>query len=185
VRCSWCERSLDRYVEATLAPRAMADVAKHLAGCPNCTALLVELRVVDALLETTKPLELPINFTFAVMADVRTLAQPRVARFAWWAVTVTYLALAWLVGLGVALDTNDVSRAALAQTFAPIAANWHAVLNAVGGTSHALGSGAPIATGAGIVVLFADALALGAVFYFYRTLRPRLAAQLARVTETS
>lgn len=183
MRCSWSERLLDRYVECSLPPRTMHEVAGHIATCVGCSALLTELRVVDALLETIKPPELPINFTFAVMADVRTAPQPHVARFAWWAVGLIYLTLAWIAGLGIALEADGATRAALARAFAPLVADWNTIGNALGGTSHALGSGGPLVTGAGFAILIADLVALSAVLYFYRHVRPRLAAQLARVTE--
>jgi hypothetical protein len=185
MRCSWSERLLDRYVECTLNPRTMHEVATHVASCANCAALLTELRVVDALLETTKSPELPINFTFAVMADVRIAVAPRVRRFAWWVVAVAYLALAWVVGLVIALDSDGATRARLAQAFVPLTTDWNALLSAFVGTSRALGGGNPLVTGVGFAILVSDILALTAILYFYRNLRPRLAAHLARVTETA
>ncbi|MGA7570105.1 MAG: zf-HC2 domain-containing protein, partial [Candidatus Aquilonibacter sp.] len=71
MRCSSCEPLLDRYIEGTLTPREMTRVTAHLHACPHCESLLTELRVVDALLATTAPMELAPNFTFAVMAEAR------------------------------------------------------------------------------------------------------------------
>ena len=77
MRCSSCEPLLDRYVEGTLTPREMARVTAHLRSVRTAKRCLTELRVVDALLATTAPVELAPNFTFAVMAEARTAPDPR------------------------------------------------------------------------------------------------------------
>ncbi len=77
MHCSSCEPVLDRYLEGTLAPARMAQVAAHLKTCEPCTALLSEVKVVDALLFTTAVPELPQNFTFAVMAELQSMPAPR------------------------------------------------------------------------------------------------------------
>ena len=98
---------------------------------------------------------------------------------------MAYLALAWVVGLVIALDSDGATRARLAQAFVPLTTDWNALLSAFVGTSRALGGGNPLVTGVGFAILVSDILALTAILYFYRNLRPRLAAHLARVTETA
>ena len=53
VHCSSCEPLLDRYFEGTLSPRRMRRSAST-AKCTHCEALLDEVNVIDALLETTQ-----------------------------------------------------------------------------------------------------------------------------------
>ena len=101
MRCSSCELDLDRYLEGSLSSARMALVASHLAACASCQIVLEELRVVDALLATTRPAELPPNFTFAVLAEARDLKAPR--QRAWRRpvlLGVTYLIAAWTLVLG-------------------------------------------------------------------------------------
>ena len=77
MRCSSCEPLFDRFLEGTLTPREQSEVAAHVRSCTGCALLLEELKVVDALLFTTQAAELPINFTFAVMAETRTMPPPK------------------------------------------------------------------------------------------------------------
>jgi len=183
VRCSSCERLLAAYADATLTPRASAQVAGHVAGCATCTSLLEELRVVDALLTTAKPAELPINFTFAVMADVRELPLPAAQRFAWWAATTAYLALAWAVAMALLLGASAGARAATVSLLATLWSQTASAGAALTAASHALGTTTPVAMAVATLVLFADALAFAAIFYFYRNVRPRLAAVVVRSRE--
>lgn len=100
MNCSSFESLLDEYVDGALAPRDRALVAAHIPGCANCSSLLEELRVIDALLLGPRKLEPAPNFTFKVMADVRTTPRPHVHRIAGLAVIGTYLAFAWIaIGL--------------------------------------------------------------------------------------
>jgi hypothetical protein len=78
MRCSSFEPLLDEYVDGVLAPREHALVAAHVAGCASRAGLLEELRVIDALLLTPRALEPAPNFTFKVMAEVRSLPAPAV-----------------------------------------------------------------------------------------------------------
>ena len=80
MRCSSCEPLLDRYLEGTLTPRGMIDTAAHIKSCGACARLVDEVKVVDALLFTTDVPELPANFTFAVMAEARSLPAPKPLR---------------------------------------------------------------------------------------------------------
>jgi anti-sigma factor RsiW len=100
VNCSSFESLLDEYVDGALAPRDRALVAAHVPGCANCSSLLEELRVIDALLLGPRKLEPAPNFTFKVMADVRTTLRPHRHRIHGLALIGTYLAFAWIaIGL--------------------------------------------------------------------------------------
>jgi anti-sigma factor RsiW len=96
MRCSSSRLLLDEYVDGALPSRKSALVAEHVAGCSECAALLEEVRVIDALLITPRKLEPAPNFTFKVMAEIRTLPRPRTHSGAH-ALTVVsaYLAFAW------------------------------------------------------------------------------------------
>jgi anti-sigma factor RsiW len=96
VNCSSFESLLDEYVDGALAPRDRALVAAHVPGCANCSSLLEELRVIDALLLGPRTLEPAPNFTFKVMADVRTTPRPHRHRIHGLALIGTYLAFAWI-----------------------------------------------------------------------------------------
>src|ERR1700752_4100334 len=97
MHCSSCEPLLDRYLEGTLTPRQMARVREHVNRCAHCASLLTELRVVDALLATTRPVELAPNFTFAVMAETRATPMHAAPRFPLWGALSAYIVAAWLL----------------------------------------------------------------------------------------
>jgi anti-sigma factor RsiW len=100
MHCSSSERRLDAYVDGSLAARERARVAAHLATCARCSAILEEFRAIDALLLSPRTLELVPNFTFKVMAEVRSLPQPHRSHVPSFRILATYLAFAWLaIGL--------------------------------------------------------------------------------------
>lgn len=177
MRCSSFDVLLDRYVEATLPPAQMKAVSEHLRLCASCTALLTELRVVDALLATTKSVELAPNFTFAVMAEVRSAPAHAKRTTPLWGVVSIYVGAAWLVlatwffagarAPWIAAAGASV-RAVLVNTFAAIA-----------GTVHGIGPAGPMVVAIVCAVLIVDAMLAAAVLTFYRTLHPRLAAHLS------
>ncbi|HET9031008.1 MAG TPA: hypothetical protein VFN49_12615 [Candidatus Aquilonibacter sp.] len=179
MRCSSCEVLLDRFVEATLPARKMAAVSSHVKTCATCAELVNELRVVDALMATTKPVELPANFTFALMAEVRTTPVTIQRRLSVWAFLTFYLVAAWIVLSGA--FTLFGARASSLQQFAQAAGSAAAeVLSVLTGIAHGFGSSAPVIVGVVSLVLFVDVLLAGALIFFYRSVRPRLADAIAR-----
>jgi anti-sigma factor RsiW len=179
VRCSSCEILLDRYVEATLPARQMAAVSAHLKTCEACAELVNELRVIDALMATTKSVDLPANFTFAVMAEVRTTPVAVERRLSMWSLLVFYLVAAWIALSGGFALLGP--RAGFVQH--AFAAMWSGALDvfaAVTGIAHGVGPAAPVVVGIVCFVLFVDVLLAGALIFFHRSVRPRLAAVLAR-----
>ena len=112
--CSSSDSALDEFLDGTLSPVRHARVSAHVAACEQCTELLVELRVVDALLLGPRQLEPAPNFSFKVMADVRTMPAPHVPRSRTIAIITTYIVFAW-AAIGTFLAFGGASaRAALA-----------------------------------------------------------------------
>jgi anti-sigma factor RsiW len=179
VRCSSCEPVLDRYVEGTLTPREMASVTAHLRLCRHCESLLHELRVVDALLATTKPVELAPNFTFAVMAEARAMRLRPRRSLSIWAVLSFYVVGAWIAlsgvyaALGGALPYFDTWRTAVesgaGQAFAALSATAHGIVPAT-----------PLLVGGVVGVLLFDALLAVCAFFLYRAARARLVSHMQR-----
>ena len=105
--CSSSEAHFEAYLDNTLTPAQRARLLGHLAGCGGCKGILDELRVVDALLVSPRHLELPPNFTFATMAEVRSLPRPHVSHAPVFAYLVSFLVAAWLlIGAGFLLASS-------------------------------------------------------------------------------
>lgn len=182
MRCSSCEDRLERYLEGTLTARQKIDVAAHLRSCAHCTRVLEELKVVDALLLTSAAAPvLPDNFTFAVMAEARSLPAPKPYVHRAWSFVALYLTAAWVAALaGFSFAGISVGR-----VFGAIGSFFAQAWNAAGVGSSALGhSGSALAT-FGMTVLLLD-LAIAAAFaVLYIFVRPRLAAHIASTMENS
>jgi anti-sigma factor RsiW len=179
VRCSSCEPLLDRYVEGTLTPREMAQVSAHLRTCSHCESLLTELRVIDALLATTAPVELAPNFTFAVMAETRTTPIRAHHPLSLRAVLTFYVVGAWIAlsALYIGLGGRVPYLAAAWGTLTHAATQNLGVLSAA---TRGLSPASPLVLGGAIGVLFLDALLLGGALLLYRAARMRLAARAGR-----
>lgn len=112
--CSSSDSALDEFLDGTLSPVRHARVCAHVAACVECTELLDELRVIDALLLGPRKLEPAPNFSFKVMADVRTMPAPHVPRSRTLATIGTYIVFGW-AAIGMFLTFGGGSaRAALA-----------------------------------------------------------------------
>jgi anti-sigma factor RsiW len=178
MRCSSCEPLLDQYLERALSARAMLRVAKHVHACKACHALLRELRSVDGLLLGAKQPELPPNFTFAVMAEVRGMPAVRRRRVPAWAVLTSYLVCAWVaVAALVAVRGGRWPEIASALGSVQHLAAWRGLENAF----HAIAPATPLVAAGVTGVLVLDAALFIALFMFYRSVRPRLAEHLATV----
>ncbi len=176
MRCSSCEPLLSEYVDGTLSARRMADVAKHVHSCTSCTALKDELNVVDGLLATAPLIELPVNFTFAVMADARSMPAPQQTRLTITKAIIGYLLAVWVVVGTYLLLRGSSAFSAVGDALSPLAGAWHVFATVVADTGRAI---APNAALLGVVIgviLTIDLLALVGLVYFYRTVRPRLLA---------
>lgn len=178
MRCSSCEILLDRYVEATLSAKQMLAVSKHVQSCTSCASLVTELRVVDALLSTTKTVELAPNFTFALMAEVRTMPAPSMRKLSMWAVLSFYTVGAWIAVI-TAMLTFAPHLGVLSSFALRARSSIGEAIDAIGGTAHAFGPSAPFVAAFVVTVLAVDVALAAALILFYRNVRPRLAAQLA------
>ncbi|MEO6835005.1 MAG: zf-HC2 domain-containing protein [Candidatus Tumulicola sp.] len=175
MRCSSCEALLDQYVEAALPPARANAVAAHLRGCAACEDVHQRLRIVDALLTTARLPGLRANFTFDVMAGIRTMPAPAAPRRPLLPLAAFYLVAAWIF-VGAALSFVWPVAPAGGRAFAHLAAG---TLQAVGASAHALWPVAPIALSVVVSVLSIDVLLFAVLVVFYRTVRPRLTAYLA------
>ncbi len=185
MRCSSCEALLDRYVEGALKPRQMADVTAHVRGCSNCRALIEELKVVDALLVTTRTPELAENFTFAVMADVQALPAPRAREHPFWSFLALYSAAAWVATIAGMALTGTTPNAVLTLVAMGLSRAGVVSGSFAANVSHGLSHTFPSLAAFGIGVLLVDIAIAGAFALLYFVVRPRLAAQLAPSREAA
>jgi anti-sigma factor RsiW len=182
VRCSSCELLLDRYLEGTLTPRQMIDVAAHVRDCANCRELLEEVKVVDGLLFTTGVPELPENFTFAVMAEVNSLPAPHARAHPVWSFLVLYSAAAWVATV-VAMAITRTSPAVVFEFIGRALTNAGA---ASGGFAASVSSALTHSTALaafGFGALLIDAVLAAAFAVLYFVVRPRLVARFASAPE--
>ncbi|MBV8345514.1 MAG: hypothetical protein JO190_11090 [Candidatus Eremiobacteraeota bacterium] len=175
MRCSSCEPLLDAYLEASLTPRRGRDVGRHLRACGNCAALLHELRVIDALLETARPPgSVAPDFTASVVTAARIRAPRARRRAPLGLVLLAYLAIAWTL---VVVGVRSKLLAGLGPT---LALSEHHVFAALGAGVRALAPATPLAAAVMTGVLLLDILLLCAVAYGYRRMRPLMALYLTR-----
>lgn len=175
MRCSSCEPLLDSYLETSLRPFEIRAVIAHLEGCNDCTALLDELRVVDALLATTRPPGVAADFTAAVVSATRATPTHCAPRMPLGIALLLYLGAAWALAFVVALRSNDAAAllgSALAEATRDLAA--------LGAAVRALAPGTPLAAAAVTAVLSIDVLLIAALYYGYRRVRPMLSLYFSR-----
>ncbi|HET7815525.1 MAG TPA: zf-HC2 domain-containing protein [Candidatus Baltobacteraceae bacterium] len=175
MHCSSCEPLLDRYLEGTLPPRTLAAIAEHIGKCEHCSALLDEVKVVDALLFTTTVPELPQNFTFAVMAEVRDMPPVHAPSHALWSFLAIYSAAAWVAAVLAMALTGTRPGSVLAFAGHLVTGLSARVAQGFSLAPHA----APSLAAFGVVVLMLDAVLAGGIAVVYFGLRPRLAAVMA------
>jgi len=177
VSCSSSEALFEAYLDDTLLPAQRARLLRHLNGCGRCKGVLDELRVVDALLAGPRQVELPPNFTFATMAEVRSLPRPHVTHAPLLAYLVSYLVAAWLlVGAGFLLAASAMR--AFGETALDASAQLVHTFGAIGSAGARVAGdfgSLPAFLGAAIVldVVLALALVVG-----FAVVRPRLAERL-------
>jgi anti-sigma factor RsiW len=174
MHCSSFRPSFDEYVEGTLPSRQRIRIAAHLAACAECTSLLDELRVIDALLLTPRKLDPAPNFTFVVMADVRSMPKPHVSHIPPLRVLAAYLAFAW-IAIGLFFTFGDgAAHAAWGYLFASFAHSGDVFTALARATGHLLGPNTFRVTAAMSALLVMDlvlALGVGAAVYLRRAAR--------------
>jgi len=185
VRCSSCELLLDRYAEGTLTPRQMADVNAHVRSCENCRALLDELKVVDGLLFTTHVPDLPENFTFAVMAEMKALPAPRARQHPVWSFLALYSAATWVAVVLAMAITRTSPNVVFTLVASALSRAGAATTAFTAGTSQSLGYTAPALAAFGTGVLLVDIAIAASFATVYYVVRPRLVEQLATSSEAS
>lgn len=180
MHCSSCEPLLDRYLEGTLPPRMLAAISAHIAKCEECTALLNEVKVVDALLFTTTVPDLPENFTFAVMAEVREMPPVHAPAHQVWSFLAIYSAAAWVAAVLAMALTGTRPQAVLAFLAHAAGAVSATVAHFFNIAPHAT----PTLAAFGVIVLMLDAALAAGIAVVYFGLRPRLAAAIATSRES-
>ena len=175
--CSSSEYLFEAYLDGTLLPAQRARLLAHLSGCGACKGVLEELRVVDALIASPRHVDLPENFTFATMAEVRSLPRPHGAPVPVYAYLISYLVAAWLlIGAGFLLAPTAMrafgeialdASASLARTFGVVGHAGARIAGDLGGLGMVFGTA---------VVL--DLAVVLALVIGFTVVRPRLAEHL-------
>jgi anti-sigma factor RsiW len=167
---------LDEFVDGTLSNSAHARVEAHVATCADCASLLEELRVVDALLVSPRILEPAPNFTFAVMADVRTMHAPHPHHRISFAALGAYIVFAWIAIGGFFFFGGHTARLALASLGGVGSASLHGSAILVRAVGHVFGARTLDITAAMGALLGFDLLAAAAVFVAFGYVRSRRAS---------
>jgi len=185
MRCSSCKPLIDRYADGSLSTTQLLRLSHHLEDCAQCGTLLHELRSVDGLLRTMTPAEPSTNFSFAVMAEVRTMPAPRAAASNIGALIAGYTVVSWaIIALWMRVSGISVHTAMNAALASLSRANE--TLHAVGsGALSSFGSSTPVLTAYVAGVLALDLVVAAGIIFIYFYLRPRLAAHLASAREAS
>jgi anti-sigma factor RsiW len=178
MRCSSSnlQSLLDEFVDGTLADADHVRVDAHVATCADCASLLEELRVVDALLVSPRVLEPAPNFTFAVMADVRTMRAPHPHHRISFAALGTYIVFAWLAIGGFLVFGGHTARAALASLGAAVGASLHGSAILARAVGHVFGTHTLDITAAMGALLGFDLVAAAAVYVVFGYARARRAS---------
>lgn len=163
----------------------MVAVRDHLHHCAGCRDLLDELKVVDALLFTAKPVALPENFTFAVMAETRSMPAPRAHQSRVWSFLALYLAAAWMAAAASLTITGTSPAAAFAALGTAMARAGTRADRVAAALSGSIGHTVPSLAALGIGVFGLDILLAAAAALLYIFIRPRVAARLATIREAS
>lgn len=177
--CSHFEHLFDGYLEGTLSAVVRVRTERHLAECAPCREFLAELRLIDGMLVTTTQIDPAANFTFAVMAEVRSLPVPRPPRSRVPLFLLVYVALAW-AALGAWMATGHGSAQIASATFASLR---HVLSVGMAGLITASHVAAHQPTGiiwlVGVLLVLDITIACAALT-FYVAVRPRLVAHLSR-----
>jgi anti-sigma factor RsiW len=184
MHCSHCEGQLDAFVDDVLPAAERTKVSAHVEDCPRCRELLDELRCIDALLMSPRQLDPAANFTFKVMAEVRSAPAPHRARLHELRVVLAYLAFAWtIIGAWVLLGGASARDALQAgeSTLAGYGGGFSALASA---TTQLFGSATSGVTALMGIVVVVDVVAAVALIAGYAARGPRLAKGLARISET-
>lgn len=182
MRCSHCEVLLGDYLDGSLSTLVWTRVERHLNECASCAAFLRELRAIDGLLITAPRVEPAANFTFAVMAEVRSVPAPAAPRSRALTFVAIYVLGSWLAAAAWIAGGRPSAHAAQALLIA-LAHSLHAAVASLSAASHALGRYPEAIFFVFGALAALDAVAAILVVLVYTSIRPRLVAQLSRSSE--
>jgi len=178
MNCSSAERLFDPFLAGELSGKATGKVVGHIDRCTGCRTMIEELRSVDALLNAPRRIELAPNFTFATMAEVRSVAAPRAYRTPLRAYLVSYLVAAWLIAAAGLLFVPQTMYA-LAGTTLDVARD---IADAFGGVAAVIarlfGRGGTILSAVLGALLLLDVMVVVGLGAALRYVRPRLVDRL-------
>ncbi len=175
--CSSSEDLFEAYLDGTLLPAQRARLLSHLSGCGACKGTLDELRVVDALISSPRHVELPANFTFATMAEVRSLPRPHVSTVPVYAYLVSYLVAAWLL-IGAGFLFASTAMRAFGENALDVSAAFARVFGLIGHAgARVAGDFSALGTLLGAAIVLDVAVVLALVVGF-TVVRPRLSEHL-------
>jgi anti-sigma factor RsiW len=184
MHCSHCEGQLDAFVDDVLPAAERAKVATHVEDCPRCRELLDELRNIDALLLSPRHIDPEANFTFKVMAEVRSAPTPHRVRLHELRVVIAYLAFAWTIIGAWAVLGGASAREALKAGESTLAGYGGGLSALAAATAHLFGSATSAATALLGIIVVVDVVAVIALVAAYAARGPRLAEGLVRNSET-
>jgi len=183
MRCSSCNSLFDHYLEGSLSTPQLLQISAHLDTCAKCPDILEELKVVDGLLATVSAPEPVPNFTFAVMAEIRTMPQPASSRYNVATLLGGYVIIAWAI-IAIWLRVTGITvQTVLSNTAAAMGQFNSGVHHITTGAMNSFGHGAPLVTTFVLSVLTLDLAVAAGVIIVYTIVRPRLASHLAMSRE--
>ncbi len=180
--CSSFEPLLAPYVDGALSAPDWVRLSAHLERCGSCSGLLDELRVIDAMLVTARPVDPAPNFTVRVMAELGSLPAPRVRRASMLGVVTAYLIFAWLLIGGFFFFGGPYAKAALTVLTGSIGHYGSALDGLAAATSHLFGGATFGVTAAMSAILTIDILVAALAIGLHGALRARPSAAVSRST---
>ncbi len=183
MRCSLCEGALDAYVEGALPDEARTGVEAHVEECDRCRALLEELRCIDALLLMPRQVEPTPNFTYQVMADVRSVPPPVVARTPTQRVVIAYLVFAWAIIGAWLVFGGGSARDALASGASALAGYGGGFGALADATTQLFGNATSGVSALMTIIIAVDFVAAVVLAFAYAARGRRPSARLARIFE--
>jgi predicted anti-sigma-YlaC factor YlaD len=176
--CNSAEALFDRFLDGALAGAQHERLVTHVDRCSDCRGMLEELRTIETLLVAPRRIELAPNFTFATMAEVRTLRPPLHHRAPLRAYLVSYVVAAWLIAGAASLLAPQTMHAIVGTTL-DIARN---IADAIGGLGAVIGrlfgrGGSVLGAMLG-ALLALDAILVAGFGLALRYVRPRLVERL-------
>ncbi|MGP6158870.1 MAG: anti-sigma factor family protein [Vulcanimicrobiaceae bacterium] len=180
--CSSFEPLLAPYLDGALPPVDWVRLNAHLERCGACASLLDELRVIDGMLLTTRPVDPEPNFTFRVMTELNAFPAPRARRAPMLGVVAAYLVFSWLLIGGFFFFAGAYAKEAMAVVAGSLGRFGTAFGGLSTATSHLFGGATFSVTAAMSAILLIDLLVAVLAIGLHGALRARLSAAPSRPT---